>query len=186
MFFQRIRTRLVAGALRLPKHKLLRKLIRQQDGVAAVEFSFVAVPFFLLLFAILQTGIVFFGGQALETAVADSARLIMTGQAQTQNLTQSTFKNEVCKRIYGLFDCNKMYVDVRTFTNFSYSLPSPLDSDGNIQNNMVYQPGNAGDIVVVRLIYPMSVYVKLLGLANMAGDQRMLVATAVFRNEPYE
>jgi len=183
--FQQIRTRLAAGALRIAKHKLVRKFVRQQDGVAAVEFSFVAAPFFLLLFAIMQTAIVFFAGQALETAAADSARLIMTGQAQTQSLTQSTFKDEVCKKIYGLFDCGKMYVDVRTFTNFRYSLPSPLDDQGKVANNLVYQPGNAGDIVVVRLMYPLPVYVKLLGLGNMAGDQRLLVATAVFRNEPY-
>jgi hypothetical protein len=38
----------------------------------------------------------------------------------------------------------------------------------------------------VRLMYPLSVYVNLLGLGNMAGDQRLLVATAVFRNEPYQ
>jgi len=184
--FQRIRTRLAVGALRLGKQKLVRRLVRQQDGTAAVEFAFVAAPFLLLLFAILQTAIVFFAGQALETAVADSARLIMTGQAQTQGLTQSTFKDEVCKKIYGLFDCGKMFVDVRTFTNFSYSLPSPLDSDGKVDNNVLYQPGNAGDIVVVRLMYPLSVYANAIGLANMANNQRLLVATAVFRNEPYQ
>jgi len=184
--FQPIRTRLAAVTNRLSKNGLVRRLLRQQDGSAAVEFSFVAAPFLLLLFAILQTAIVFFAGQALETAVADSARLIMTGQAQNNGMTQSTFKDEVCKKIYGLFDCSKMYVDVRTYTNFSYNLPSPLDSNGNVVNNLLYQPGNAGDIVVVRLMYPLSVYVNLLQLANMASDQRLLVATAVFRNEPYQ
>jgi hypothetical protein len=79
-----------------------------------------------------------------------------------------------------------MFVDVRTFTNFSYSLPQPIDSNGNFNNNLVYQPGNAGDIVVVRLMYPLSVYANALGLANMSGNQRLLVATAVFRNEPYQ
>lgn len=183
--FQRIRTRLAASFIRLGKQKLVCRLVRQQDGAAAVEFAFVAAPFFLLLFAILQTAIVFFASQTLETAVADSARLIMTGQAQNSGLTQATFKDEVCKKIYGLIDCGKMYVDVRTFTNFSYSLPSPLDKDGNVDNNVVYQPGNAGDIVVVRLMYPLPVYVKALSLTNMANNQRLLVATAVFRNEPF-
>jgi Flp pilus assembly protein TadG len=184
--FQPIRTRLARATNRLIECRLVRRLLRQQDGAAAVEFAFVAGPFLLLLFAILQTAIVFFAGQALETAVADSARLIMTGQAQTAGLTQSTFKDEVCKHIYGLFDCGKMYVDVRTFNSFSYTLPNPVDENGNVNNNMLYQPGNAGDIVVVRLMYPLSVYVSLLGLGNMADNQRLLVATAVFRNEPYQ
>jgi Flp pilus assembly protein TadG len=74
----------------------LGRLLRQQDGAAAVEFSLVAAPFLALLFAIMETALVFFSGQALETAVADSARLIMTGQAQSQGLTQATFKNAVC------------------------------------------------------------------------------------------
>jgi len=184
--FQQFRTRLAIGAKRFVKDGLMRRFVRQQDGQAAVEFAFVATPFLLLLFAILQTSIVFFAGQALETAVSDSARLIMTGQAQTVGLTQDTFKQEVCNRIYGLFDCTKMYVDVRTFSDFSYTLPSPLDENGKVKNDMVYQPGNAGDIVVVRLMYPLSVYVSLLGLANMTNDQRLLVATAVLRNEPYQ
>ena len=41
--------------------------------------------------------------------------------------------------------------------------------------------------MVVRLFYQWPVYVSLLGftLPNMAGDKRLLVATAAFRNEPY-
>ena len=38
---------------------------------------------------VMITAIVFFAGQALETAAADSARLIMTGQAQTQGFSQA-------------------------------------------------------------------------------------------------
>jgi hypothetical protein len=42
--------------------------------------------------------------------------------------------------------------------------------------------------VVVRLIYQYPVYVSLLGfdLADMSGNKRLLVATSVFRNEPYQ
>ena len=62
-------------------------------------------PFLAVLFAIMETAMVFFAGQTLETAVADSSRLILTGQAQTGRLTQAAFKEAVCARIYGLFDC---------------------------------------------------------------------------------
>src|SRR5215210_2803224 len=80
----------------------LGRLLRQQDGAAAVEFGLVAAPFLALLFAIMETALVFFAGQALETAVADSARLIMTGQAQSQGFSQGAFKTAVCQKIYGL------------------------------------------------------------------------------------
>ncbi|HEY4775748.1 MAG TPA: TadE/TadG family type IV pilus assembly protein, partial [Xanthobacteraceae bacterium] len=158
-------------------------------GAAAIEFSLVLLPFLALLFAIIQTAIVFFASQALETAVADSARLILTGQAQTANYNQSAFKNAVCTKIYGLFDCaNGIQVDVRTFSSFAgISLTTPIDGNGNLINNFVYQPGGPGDIVVVRLMYEWPIYMQLfnLNLANMAGNKRLLVATAAFRNEPY-
>ena len=165
--------------------RAMRRLARKQDGAAAVEFGMVAAPFLLLVFAIMETSFVFFAGQTLETAVADSSRLIMTGQAQQQGFNQGAFKNAVCARIYGLFDCvNGVSVDVKTYTNFSsVDLTPPIDANGNFQNNQTYQPGGPGDIVVVRLFYQWPIYVSLL--QNMSGHKRLLVATAAFRNEPY-
>ena len=67
------------------------------------------------------------------------------------------------------------------------TMASPVDAQGNFQNNFSYQPGGPGDIVVVRLFYQWPVYVSLLGfnLSNIYGGKRLLVATAAFRNEPY-
>jgi Flp pilus assembly protein TadG len=187
--FEFLRIKLANGARRLNPIGAARRLVRQQDGAAAVEFGLVAAPFLALVFAIMETAVVFFAGQALETAVADSSRLIMTGQAQTQGFSSSAFKNAVCAKIYGLFDCqNGVYVDVKTFTSFqNVNMPSPVDGSGNFQNNFSYQPGGPGDIVVVRLFYQYPVYVSLLGfnLSNVNGGKRLLAATAAFRNEPY-
>jgi Flp pilus assembly protein TadG len=171
---------------RLLAIRTIRRFRRKEDGAAAVEFGMVAAPFLLLVFAIMETAIVFFAGQALETAVADSARLIMTGQAQTQGFNQASFKNAVCAKIYGLFDCaNGVYVDVKTYTSFNNLNPaSPLDGNGNFQpGNLGYDPGGPGSIVVVRLFYQWPIYVSLL--QNMSGNKRLLVATSAFRNEPY-
>ena len=182
-------TRLAKLACRLAATRAMRRFARQQDGSTAVEFGLVAAPFLALVFAIIETAIVFFSGQALETAVADSARLIMTGQAQTQGLSQSAFKDAVCAKIFGLFDCqNGVYVDVKTFASFgNVTMQSPIDAGGNFVNDFTYNPGGPGDIVVVRLFYQWPVYVALLGfdLQNMAGGKRLLIATAAFRNEPY-
>lgn len=187
--FELIKRTLAKGAQRFAGTRALRRFARQQEGAAAVEFGLVAAPFLALVFAIMETAIVFFAGQALETAVADSSRLIMTGQAQNQGFSQSQFKNAVCAKIYGLFDCqNGVYVDVKTFTSFAnVTMNSPVDGQGNFQNNFSYQPGGPGDIVVVRLFYQWPVYVSLLGfnLTNMSGGKRLLAATAAFRNEPY-
>ena len=52
--------------------RLARRFARAQDGAAAVEFALVAAPFLALIFAILETALVFFAGQTLEAAVCRS------------------------------------------------------------------------------------------------------------------
>src|SRR5262245_10347608 len=134
----------------------LRRFVRNKRGVAAIDFPLVVIPFLAFLYAIMETAMVFFGTQVLETGVQNAARLVLTGQAQGSGYTQATFKTAVCQKVTGWRDCTgKLLVDVRTFTDFSsVSLTSPLNADGTINNNFVYQPGGPGDIVVVRLIYP--------------------------------
>src|SRR5215510_1509201 len=149
------RSKISAGIRRLMPSRLLRRFVRQQDGSAAVEFGFIALPFLGLTFAILETALVFFAGQTLETAVQDSARLIMTGQAQTGGWSKEDFKTAVCGKVYGLFDCSgKIYVDVKTYTSFSAITSAPPVSDGVLDtDSMAYSPGGVGDIEVVKLYY---------------------------------
>jgi Flp pilus assembly protein TadG len=163
---------------------------RAQDGAAALEFALIAAPFLALIFAILETAMVFFAGQSLEAAVAASARLIMTGQAQNAGYTATNFKTQVCNQIVGLFDCaNKLYVNVQNFSNFASSSTTPPYNNGQLDTSkMQYAPGGPGDIVVVSLYYQWPIYVSLLSnnLANQSGNNRLLIATSAFRNEPYK
>jgi Flp pilus assembly protein TadG len=188
--FEIIGTKLTHAARRLSACVAARRFVKHQEGAAAIEFGMVAAPFLALMFAIMETALVFFAGQALETAAADSARMIMTGQAQTQAFSNGDFKNAVCSKVYGLFNCGSgIYVDVKTFPSFAaVNLNNPIGPDGKLVENFNYQPGGPGDIVVVRLFYQWPVFVSLLGfnLADMADNKRLLAATAIFRNEPYQ
>ncbi|MEA2906187.1 MAG: hypothetical protein QOI12_3574 [Alphaproteobacteria bacterium] len=164
------------------------RLLQREDGVAAVEFALVAAPFLALLFAIMETALVFFAGQVLETVTSDAGRLILTGQAQS--LSQDSFKDKVCPQagLFGLFDCANMSVDVRAYTTFAGASLTPPPMDANGKTADTYQPGTACDIVVARVFYSFPVYVNLLGFnladATTAGKRR-LAATSVFRNEPF-
>jgi Flp pilus assembly protein TadG len=169
--------------------KALRRVRGNRRGSAAVEFALVAPVFFALLFAIIETAIVFFAGQVLETVTQDSARMIMTGQAQTGGFTQGQFKDYVCGRISVLFDCvNGIYVDVKSYPAFTnVSITDPIDGTKNFIPTMQYSPGGPGDIVVVRLFYQWPLFVTGLGydISNLSGSKRLLAATAAFRNEPF-
>jgi Flp pilus assembly protein TadG len=169
--------------------KLLHRFRGNRGGSVAVEFALVAPVFFALLFAIIETAIVFFAGQVLETVTQDSARMIMTGQAQTGGFSQGQFKDYVCGRISVLFDCvNGIYVDVKSYPAFTnVSITDPIDGTKNFIPAMQYSPGGPGDIVVVRLFYQWPLFVTGLGydISNLSGSKRLLAATAAFRNEPF-
>ena len=168
---------------------ILRRFRRNRRGSAVVEFALVAPIFFALLFAIIETAMVFFASQVLETVTQDSARMIMTGQAQNASYTQAQFKTYVCGKISVMFDCaNGIYVDVKSYSQFStVSVTAPIDSSGNFVNSMSYSPGAAGDIVVVRVFYQWPLFVTRLGynIANLNNKKRLLTATAAFKNEPF-
>jgi Flp pilus assembly protein TadG len=176
-------------ALSAAATKALRRFRRNRRGSAAVEFALVAPVFFALLFAIIETAIVFFAGQVLETVTQDSSRMIMTGQAQTGGFSQAQFKTYVCGKISVLFDCvNGIYVDVQSYPGFSsVAITDPIDGGKNFVPPNNYSPGGPGDIVVVRLFYQWPLFVTGLGynIANLSGSKRLLSATAAFRNEPY-
>jgi Flp pilus assembly protein TadG len=172
---------------------------RRKEGATVVEFAFLLPPFLLLMFAIIQTAVVFYAGQVLETATADAARLIMTGQAQKQGLTEATFKTQLCSRLDALFNCETgVKIDVKKYAwaagtdpiaQFgSANLQAPIDEDGNLDtDDFGYTPGVQGDIVVVKVVYewPMLMGIYGFDLATLPSGKRLLMSTAAFRNEPY-
>lgn len=167
----------------------LSRFRRNQDGATAVEFALVATPFFALLFAIIETAVVFFVSQAMDTAVETAGRLIRTGQAQQDGTSAAAFKTAICNQMGGILDCTSgLKVDVRKYTNFgSIDLGTPVDGSGNLKVTENYQTGHGGDIVVVRAYYEWPVLVNLLGngLGNLPDGKHLMVATAAFRNEPF-
>ena len=176
------------AALSFRSRWMARRVVRDESGAAAVEFSLVALPFFAMLFAIIETSLSFFTSQVLETAVGDASRLIMTGQAQTGGMTQAQFRTEICNRLPSMFDCvNNLTVDVRPAANFSAAdVSRPIDN-GVISWTPMYNPGVAGDIIVVRVIYSVPTVTNVFGaaLASTEDGRMVLLATSSFRNEPY-
>ena len=184
------RSQIAARLYRLIPTRVARRFTRHQKGAAAVEFALVAIPFLALMFAIIETALVFFAGQTLETAASDAGRLIMTGQAQSAGFSKDDFKTAVCNYLAGgLFDCSGgVSVNVTTFSSFGAVNTAPPLTNGQLDTTKTnYTPGGPNCIVAVQLYYQWPIYVSLLGdsLANQNGNKYLLVATSVFRNEPY-
>lgn len=188
--------------------RLVRRFGRHQQGATAVEFALIALPFLALLFAIIETALVFFASQTLENAAAEAGRMVMTGQAQTQNWDAAKFKEKICApqpqpgqqaapqtAVNALFDCSQIFVDVRnysdSFAGVKTAPPVTTDPTTNTTDldtsKMDFKPGGPRCITVVQIFYRWPIYVSLLNdsLSNLTNWKRLLVATAVFRNEPY-
>lgn len=171
--------------------RLLRHFIRlclSKSGATAVEFALVAAPFFALLAVVFEVMLLFFAQEVLQTATTQASRLIMTGQAQSNGTTAAQFKNNVCAAAAALFSCSGIYVNVQTFSSFSsMTMLNPLQSGNFNSGAMNYSPGKPGDIELVQVFYQWPVFTAPLNfnLSNMNGNSHLLMATAVFRNEPY-
>lgn len=169
---------------------------RRQDGSVAVEFALISVPFCALLFAIIETSLVFWSGQVLETAVHNASRKVFTGEFAKDmagvpaGQHAQKFKDLVCAGVPGLFDCPTLVsVDVRAFTDFQSvaGLP-PIVKDGAINNGEFgFNPGGPAQTVIVRAAMPYKMLTGFLGsgMENLAGGKHLIMATAAFRTEPY-
>lgn len=177
----------------LRRMKAFRRFARARRGSAAVEFALVLMPFFLLTFGLAEVSMIGFAQTSLDFAVSETARQIRTGQAQTNGVTESQIRTQLCSELnnFIVMGCDgNLYLDVRRFTSF---VDASNDAQAPIQNNqfntggMGYQPGQPSDIVVVRAYYRWKVMTPLFEpiFQNISGGERILVSTMMFRNEPY-
>jgi Flp pilus assembly protein TadG len=169
----------------------LRRFRRSRRGSTLVEFALVAPLFFALLFAIVETALMFFASQILETVAQESARQIMTGQFQAAgNNTPAAFiTNVVCNQYQPVLNCNNISVDVESdpsqFSNLNITYPV---TGGNFDSTKLkFNPGTSCSVVTVTLYYQWQLFVTGLGynISNLNGNIRLLSATAAFRDEPY-
>jgi Flp pilus assembly pilin Flp len=175
-----------------------RAFARDDRGVTAVEFGILALPFFTIIFAILETTMVFLAGQVLDGAVEDASRQIKTGQAQSFEIDD--FRALMCEYTFRLFgpDCSGVRVVVDVIDDFTSTETATMptttceeDEDGKVVCELDveedYAPGAGGSVVQVTAYYrwPLVIALPYFNLANQPDNARLLAATRVFRNEPF-
>lgn len=169
----------------------LAAFLRDNAGQAAVELALVSTPFFLLLFGIVELGLIFLVSSSLENATAQAARTIRTGSFQNGTApTSAALKSAICSRFDWLpGSCSSnLYLDVRTSTSFStVSGPQPVQGGSFNPSALTCNPGGPGDIVVVRAYYLWPLIAPLMSkaLQQVDGGKTVITSTATFRNEPY-
>lgn len=167
----------------------VRAFARSERASVAIEFGILALPFITLVVAIMETAIIFFSGQILESALNDTVRLIRTGQAQATSYDLAAFRTRVCDHTYGLFDCSQIRLRVRTVDTFAAVDLSPPIDPGTGQWQIVegFSGGVGRSIVVAEAHYKWDRLIELPGLnfSNAPDGTLLMSATRVWRNEPF-
>jgi Flp pilus assembly protein TadG len=175
---------------------------RDERGVTLIEFGILALPFFTLIAAILETSLVFLSSQVLDSAVQDASRLIRTGQMQTGPVADNDldgFRDKICDGLFDMMVCSDVKVKVSVVSNFSnatVNYPIQTGSSCPTTNGVKtcnwtivegYDPGTGGDVVLVQAFYKWPTLVRLPGfnLQDQIDGTRLLGTVRVFRNEPF-
>jgi len=163
--------------------------LKADEGVTAIEFAVLALPFFAVIGAIMETSVMMLASQVLDSAVQDTSRLIITGQAQAASYDASVFRAKMCDHLYGMFDCAKLKIRVEVLPDFSSaSLPPPVDPvTGAWQVVDAFNPGQGRQVVMVRAYYKWPTLLRINGfdLRDSPDGTHLLGAVRIFANEPF-
>lgn len=167
--------------------RLRQRFSASEGGATAIEFAILGPIFFAIIGATMETAVVYFAGQTLDSAVQESSRLIRTGEASSMDAT--AFRTEICDKLYGMFDCDAIHLTVTPLNDFDdYEAESPMDSNtGELSGSEAYDTGQGSSFMKVEAYYKWSTILNIPGLmVGLTPDgKRLLSATRVFRNEPF-
>ena len=190
---------------RRPLSGLFRRFGRRRDGATAIEFALLSLPFFMIVFASVETFVAFSAEQVLANANEVMARKIRTGEIRASNMTPQQFRKAFCDEIAVMMPCSeselatpsKLFLDVRSFAKFS-DIPTAIprvSSDPNADlktSDFKFQPGGKKTINTVRAYYRWSImtdlvrpYITNIRPADGSEQTYLMVATAVIQNEDY-
>jgi Flp pilus assembly protein TadG len=170
---------------------VVRQLASSRDGSTTVEFALILPVLVLLMMGTIQVSMIMLAGRHLENAIGDLGRMVRTGQAQGQKMTQAQFRTNLCSKIAPLMQCDEsnLFLEVRELASFGAALQDqPVDAtSGSFSRQPVFELGSAGRIVLVRAIYRYPLWVPVVGssLSDLPNGKRLLASAAAFRNEPF-
>ena len=170
---------------RRPGH--LARLFHSCSGVTLVEFALVAPLFLLLVFAIIDNGLVLLTQSILDNATREAARQIRLGQVQSTGDKDGSglFKATLCKNFDNFIPCNGVQWNVQSGDSFATLRPVGADSDGRMARTG-FSPGSPQSFVLVQVGYTRRSIMPFLDRVSGATGDLLLLSTVVFQNEPLQ
>ncbi|AZO34571.1 pilus assembly protein [Mesorhizobium sp. M2A.F.Ca.ET.037.01.1.1] len=167
-------------------------------GSTAMEFAMLAIPFALLVFAILESCISFAGQEVMANVTDDVARQLRTGQLQRSNVTEASIKRLICSKLEIMVakDCPGLLVDLREYPSFADAATAGYRINGNqivltqsgSDKTFTTSPGLAESINMLRVFYKWPVMTDLLAkqMQNFTDGTTLHFASVTWQNEPFD
>jgi hypothetical protein len=181
---------------RVLKRGVSKPIVKNDDGVTAIEFAMIAPVFFLLMGSLMETGIMLFTEYVMQTSVQEAARLVRTGQAHTNGLSESDFKQQICETASIISNCESNVtvhlVAASSFDALTDIVPSPLSvgstygAPGSPNDN--FDCGSPSEAVALIATFDWKFTMPFLQrhFGNVDGDsKRRLSGVYMFQNEPF-
>jgi Flp pilus assembly protein TadG len=160
--------------------------ISDERGVAAIEFAFLALPFFFIVFCLLETCIIFIAEVAMDNAVQKVARQVRVGNVE--GVSAAGLSNALCDHLGHMFACDRLLIDLRSYPVFAEVPQFPPISDGILNaSDFVLDVGEAENIMALRVYYAWPIVTGFLHsfLSDLADGSHLIAGHVVFKNEPY-
>ncbi len=169
---------------------VLKRWGKEEDGVVALEFALVAVPFIFTLIGIIELSFIFAGSSVLEGATQEASRMIRTGQIQQAEAGQEEmFETALCENARVFLNCDNLQYEVIHLEGFSDAgnYAAQLDGDGNLDSRG-FDPGGVSDVILIRTAYRQSIVTPFFGrfFSDGDGESLLLMSTVVLQTEPYD
>ncbi|RWO75871.1 MAG: pilus assembly protein [Mesorhizobium sp.] len=179
------------------RSSLSARFLGDRRGSTALEFAMLAVPFALLVFAILESCISFAGQEVMANITDDVARQLRTGQVRQANVTEATLKSMICSRLEIMVakDCPGLEVDLRAYPSFAAAAQAGFNiHDGEIAltgitpSTFTVSPGLAESINMLRVFYKWPVMTDFMAksMANLKDGNTLHFASMTWKNEPFD
>jgi Flp pilus assembly protein TadG len=156
------------------KIPLASRLRKNEDGAAAVEFALVALPFFGLIFAVIEIGIFFFASRYLEDGVFNAGRKALT-QRLNASASCTDFVDTIKSNVGTMLDPAKLVVNVSVLSSFSSTSPNLNMSDAACSMGA----SNSTILIQVSYPYPFTGFRFLSGGASIGSNLQLNAATVL-------
>lgn len=174
------------------------RFLGDRRGSTAIEFAMLALPFALLVFAILESCISFAGQEVMANITDDVARQLRTGQIKKADVTEVSIKQMICGRLEIIVakDCPGLLVDLREYPTFADAATASFKivngeivlTQGTNELSFATTPGLAESKNMLRVFYKWPVMTDFMAksMANLKDGNTLHFASVTWQNEPFD